>query len=118
MFAAKPSVLMLYLRVFVPPRSKKTWVYYSILFVMGFNVLFYVANTFIEIFSCTPREKIWNPTIPGYCINVYGVIIGTVALNMISDFMMILILMGVIWRLQMARKRRVEISIVFAFGLL
>jgi hypothetical protein len=118
MFTAKLSVLMLYLRVFVPPRSKNTWVYYSILFVIGFNALFYIANTFIEIFSCTPREKIWNPTIPGYCINVYGVIIGTAALNMILDFMMILIPMGVIWQLQMGRKRRVEISIVFAFGLL
>ena len=109
----KLSVLLLYLRAFVPARSKKTWVYYAIIFTIIFNALYFTAAVFVSAFSCTPRAKIWNPTLQGTCINIYSTIIGSAALNVLSDFLMSLIPMVVIWRLQMSRKRKVEVSIVF-----
>lgn len=116
MFATKLAVLVLYLRVFVPPRSQKSWVYYSILFIVAYNACYYVANLFTVIFNCVPREKIWNSSVEGTCVDTYDVLIVTAALNMASNFMMVLLPMTVIWRLRMSRKKKIEISVVFAFG--
>ena len=119
--AAKLSILLLYLRVFVPARSQKTWVYYAIIFVIIFNIVFYTIATFIRAFSCTPRAKIWDPNLPGTCINhydIYTIVIVNAGLNVISDVFMILIPMSVIWKLHISRKRKIKISAFFFLGFL
>jgi large subunit ribosomal protein L36e len=117
-FLTKLSILLLYLRLFVPMKTWKSKTYLTIHFVLWFNVLFYTANTFGEIFYCTPREKEWNPKLPGHCVDVYVLIIGSAAINAFSDMMMIIIPFIVIWRLHMPTRRKLGLSIVFAFGIL
>ena len=117
-FLTKLSILLLYLRIFVPAKTWRNKTYVAIHFVLWFNVLFYTANTFGEIFYCTPREKIWNPEVPGHCVDVYVLIIGSAAINAFSDLMMIIIPISVIWRLQMATRRKIGLSVIFAFGIL
>ncbi|GAB1193458.1 hypothetical protein APSETT444_002674 [Aspergillus pseudonomiae] len=83
-FITKLSILLLYIRVFAP--TKKSWMYIFIHGLLWFNAAFYLADTLLEIFACVPREKIWNPDVHGYCVNVNAMILATAILNTISDF--------------------------------
>ena len=80
------------------------------------NVLFYTAVMFVAIFVCTPRQKFWNPTIPGHCLNIKTVnIIGSV-INSASDLTLMLLPIACVFQLQMTLKRKLGISAVFAAG--
>ncbi len=67
--------------------------------------------------KCTPREKLWNPRIPGHCISTHqlGVASGTV--NVISDFSIFILPLPIIRRLQMSTEKKVRVYGCFCFGL-
>lgn len=115
-FITKLSILLLYLRIFVPSGRPKF--YYIVHFVIWFNLLFYIANLPIEIWSCIPREKIWDPLLPGHCINNELVFVAGGIINVISDFTILALPIFSIWHLQMPTQRKVGVSAVFATGLL
>ena len=116
--ATKLSILRWCLRVLIPPSQRKSKIYWATTLVFWFNVLFYASNFLVAIFYCTPRKKIWNPQARGHCVNVYLLIISSAAINAFSDLVIITIPMCVIWRLHMATKRKIGLSIIFAFGIL
>ncbi|MCJ1458495.1 hypothetical protein MMC28_008868, partial [Mycoblastus sanguinarius] len=95
-FITKLSILLQYIRIFVPTR--RSAMFYSINVLIWTNCLFYIADTLVEIFQCVPRTKIWDPTIPGHCVNVNIAFITTAALHMPT-------------------RRKLGISAVFAAGL-
>lgn len=117
-FLTKFSILFLYIHLFLGNRGRKSKIYWAIYGVLWFNILFYTANTFGEIFYCTPRKKAWIPSTPGHCVNVYGLIISSAAINAFSDLMMIIIPLCVIWRLKLNTRHKIGVSIVFMFGIL
>ena len=71
-----------------------------------------------EIFECTPREKIWNPSLPGTCINIQLSFVITAVINIVSDVTILLLPLAWIWQLQMPVTRKLGVSAVFATGLL
>lgn len=91
------------------------WITHLIIWV---NFLLYTAVMFVEIFQCTPREKIWNPSLSGHCININVVFISTAAINVVSDFTMLFLPLNAIWHLQMPTSRKLGVSAVFAVGIL
>ncbi len=115
-FLTKLSILLQYLRIFVPNHAGK--LYYTVQFMIWLNLLFYIAATLVEIFTCMPRKKIWEPSTPGRCVNNGIVVIITAAINVISDFSILVLPLSSIWGLQMPRKRKIALSAVFATGLL
>ena len=115
-FLAKLSILLQYLRIFVPNHAGK--IYYIVQFIIWLNLLFYIAATLVLIFICMPRKKIWEPSTPGRCVNIGIVVITTGAINVISDFSILVLPLSSIWGLQMPRKRKIVLSAVFATGLL
>ncbi len=86
--------------------------------VMWLNALFYFADTFIEIFQCVPRSKIFNPQEHGRCVNNNYAIIITACINILSDMSIFVLPLVKIWRMQMPVRRKVGISTIFAFGFL
>lgn len=115
-FLAKLSILLLYLRIFVPVKWSKT--YYAIHLILWSNFLFYIGNIPTEIWTCTPREKLWDPTIDGHCINNDAVIVTGGVINVISDFGILLIPLVCIGRLHMPWVKKIGVSAVFATGFL
>ena len=113
---AKLAILLQYKRLFVV--HKHNFVFYGIHVLIWTNLVFYFIETFLEIFACTPREKIWNPLIPGHCIGIENNYIAIGAWNVLSDFMILILPMIAIWNLQMANTRKVGVAAVFATGLL
>ena len=115
-FLTNLSILLQYLRVFVPNHAGR--LYYTVQSIIWLNLLFYIADTLVEIFTCIPRKKIWEPATPGRCVNISILVITTGAINVISDFSILVLPLSSIWGLQMPRKRKIALSAVFGTGLL
>lgn len=82
------------------------------------NAVFYAAMLFMYIFTCWPREKIWNPAIEGHCLdsNKLNMAMGT--LNVISDLEAFAVPVWAIWHLSMELKRKIGVLAVFGVGAL
>ena len=83
------------------------------------NALWYLINIFLNAVGCIPRAKLWNPMVSGYCFLTFDRIKQISALvNMLSD--VFILLAPVFWacKLQMARKRKLGVSLVFASAIL
>lgn len=115
-FFAKLSILLLYLRIFVTGKGSKT--YYAIHFIIWSNFLFYLSNLPTEIWTCIPRERIWDPTVDGKCLNNDAIIVSGGAINVVSDFGILLIPIVSIGHLQMPRAKKIGVLAVFATGFL
>lgn len=114
----KLSLLLQYLKIFVPIRNYSFMVLVTY-FVIWSNLIFYIISTFFEIFACKPREMYWNPLITnGHCFNISAINISSATINCISDFVILLLPQGVIWRLQMPLRRKLGISAIFLTGFL
>ena len=70
-----------------------------------------------NILECSPRRKLWDPTIHGHCISSNGFGVSSGALNVISDFSILLLPLPLIWRLQMPINKKISVTVVFGFGL-
>ena len=108
----------MYLRIFTPDRSTKTKTYYLTHFIIWFNMLFYLAIVIVTGCQCIPWRKIWNPSMPGKCINFHAVLVVTAIMNLLSDFSILLLPIRSIWRLRLSPKRKWALSAVFATGLM
>lgn len=113
-FITKLSILLLYIRVFAPSFKKLTFIFIQLL--IWFNFLFYLADTLVKIFECTPRHKIWEKYVDGSCININIPILVTSAVNVVSDFLILLLPIVCVWRLQMKMSKKMGISAIFAAG--
>lgn len=114
----KLSLLLQYLKFFVPIRNYSFMVLLTYLVIWSTSI-FYIITTFFEIFPCTPREMFWNRLITnGHCFNINAVNITSAAINCFSDFVILLLPQGVIWRLQMPFRRKLGVSAIFLTGFL
>ena len=114
---AKLSVLLQYMHIFTPTK-KQGIVYWSIQFLIWANFLFYLTDTFVVIFQCRPRAKIWNFLLPGSCLNGTANFIVTGAWNVFSDFLILALPLYAVWHLKMPLRRKLSVGAVFATGLL
>jgi len=83
------------------------------------NLAFYISVFFTTVLQCVPQDKIWDPEhIGGHCINFNIAYIATGAVNVLSDFLILILPLLAIWRLHLALARKLGISAVFATGLM
>ena len=118
-FFIKLSILLQYLRIFVPNRKLNMTLFIGVQACIWSILIFYLVDTVFEIALCTPREKIWNPLMTtGHCFNGYASFQATGIFNVMSDFAILLLPMPTLWKLQMPRKRKFLMMAVFATGFL
>lgn len=115
-FITKLSILLQYLRIFVPNRQGAA--YYIAHFLIWANLIAYLIIAFLALFQCTPRERIWDPRVPGKCLNFGAILAAGGIVNVISDFSVLALPLVSTWQLQMATKHKIGISAVFAIGFL
>lgn len=69
-FLIKLSILLQYLRVFVPNRKGNMRLFVAIQIVIWSSFLFYFADTVFAISLCSPQERVWNKLITtGHCFD-------------------------------------------------
>ncbi|KAF2642952.1 hypothetical protein P280DRAFT_538799, partial [Massarina eburnea CBS 473.64] len=112
----KTAILLEWARIFVP-RGFRDIFWWTCHITIMINVLFYVSFTFIQIFPCVPRQRHWNPTIPGTCLDVAKVNIVAACINFVSDLGILLLPQIVIWSLSVSSSKKLAIGSMFAMGL-
>ena len=116
-FLAKLSILLQFRRLFDIARTGKTHVAIHIL--IWTNFWFYFPYLGATVFQCVPRAKIWDPFITtGGCINLQAAFIAASVINVVSDFSILLLPTYRIYKLRIARKKKIGIMAIFAVGLL
>lgn len=114
MVAARSALVMQLIRIFAPTRrGTYYWLFQGIIWV---NVLFYFATEVALLVNCIPIDKIWYPFKPGRCINAQGLLMAISVINVGSDLIALILPIAAIWHLQMAVKRKIGSTFVFAIG--
>lgn len=112
--AAKLAILYIYRRVFVPRRwGIFDW---TLRIFMAILVLFYVATFLVKIWECNPRERIWDRSIPGKCVNVASLLNTSGLFNTLTDIIILLIPIKSVWNLNMTTKRKMGVVAAFTVG--
>ena len=107
----KASALCLLQRIFPGRRFRQT------LWAIGIFVLAYsLVQIFATIFQCTPIKAIWDPSVKGRCIKTNDVYLVCSSLNIATDVIILAMPMPKLWKLQISRTEKMQLSIIFALG--
>ena len=113
----KLAILFQVRRIFIIGSTRNS-VYWLTLTTMALNVAFYIAAAITLIAQCVPREKIWNPGVPGICVDNNAQLIASGSFNFALDILIFTLPIYAILRLKLALKRKLGICAIFATGLL
>lgn len=108
----KMSILILYLRLFAVNRKFRYITWSMMFFVCGYLT----ANLWTQIFGCSPRSKYWNPDTPGRCINYTKSGLAYGSMNILSDLLIFILPLPMVWRLKLSIQEKVGVSIIFMSG--
>ena len=108
----KTSVLLFYARVFKIVR------WYSVLLwiTAGLVIAWWISICLLATFSCNPVAKSWDPMLPGECVDTYTTFLGAAIPNTIVDFILLLLPLPMLWRLQIVWKYKLSLLAVFSCG--
>ena len=115
-FLAKLSILLMYRRLFDTAGTGKT--HYLIHILIWANLAFYFPYLGATVFQCVPRARIWDPTLKGGCVNLQAAFIAASAINVVSDFSILLLPLQRISKLKITIRRKIGVLAIFAVGLL
>ncbi|KAL8830373.1 MAG: hypothetical protein Q9170_005754 [Blastenia crenularia] len=107
----KIAILLFYLRL-NPAKSFR----YSTFAVLGLTVTYLVSFEIAQIFQCNPVRKLWRPLIPGKCLNFYPVYVAIPIINVIIDFMVLLLPIPMLVKLHANRRTKIVLGVIFAFS--
>ena len=113
----KVGILLVWVKLFVP-HGTRNWFWWISMVVLGVNVGLYVALTIVEIFACSPRQKVWNLILPGKCLDMGTVNVVSAIINLISDIIILLLPQRMIWKLHMSVRKKLRVAPMFAVGTL
>ncbi|TWU75375.1 hypothetical protein ED733_000825 [Metarhizium rileyi] len=109
---AKFSLLFLYYRIFSSVKSFRIslWVVGAVQLAWG------IATYVVHYFTCTPVSKMWNPRLPGTCINHDAFLVGGESINSFLDFVLVGLAVWMVQSLQMKTETKLKLSLLFALG--
>ncbi|KAF6818058.1 integral membrane protein [Colletotrichum plurivorum] len=107
----KWSILALYLAIF-PQRKFQIWVHC----VSAVNLLNAVAIVLVSCLQCRPLESLWNPAVPGVCINFSHFSVFNSTFNFVIDIVILLTPLPLVRKLNSSTRKKVLLSVNFALG--
>lgn len=114
-FLARLGLLLQYMRLFVP--FKQGLIYGSIHFLIWSNLIVYTFLFFWFVFACSPRQKIWRPSIPGHCFDWHVNAVISACWGLCSDLSILALPIYSIWRLRIPVNKKAGVFAIFAVGL-
>lgn len=117
MGTVKTAILLEWVRLFVPHGTRPPF-WWMCRIVMWVNILYYISVIIVSTVSCSPHEKIWDPTLPGTCLNIKAFFVSNATLNLASDIIILALPQRSIWSLNMSRDKKIGVSLVFAVGVM
>ncbi|KAI3401674.1 hypothetical protein diail_9338 [Diaporthe ilicicola] len=111
----KVAMLLLYLKVFPGQTFRR------ICFVMVAICLAYIISTSLAtIFNCTPVSynwTSWTGETKGHCFSFNTFAWAQSSLNIVLDLTIILLPIPQLWKLNMGKKKRIQLVLMFSVGL-
>lgn len=108
----KLSIILLYLRLFVGKCFRRAcWTVLALVIACG------LWNIITTIFSCNPVAYYWDKSIRGgRCLNNMALWLSTAAFRIATDLAILALPMPVVLSLQLPRKQKIGLILVFAVG--
>lgn len=108
----KLAVLALYHRLF-PQRTTKITVY----LLAGVLISGTIANTIVSLAACKPFKANYDTTVPGHkCIDKEAFFVWTSLSNIITDVIMLVLPLPIVWRLNNTKRIKVALTFTFVVG--
>ncbi|KAM0270896.1 hypothetical protein ACHAQH_009258 [Verticillium albo-atrum] len=108
----KISILLLYLQLF--PVAHIVWVSYT---TIGVIIAWAIATILAGSFICRPFAMNWDQTIPGgTCGNQVTSFTVTGIINLVTDVVVLVLPMPLLYKLQLATYKKVTLIAVFGMG--
>ncbi|CAI6340150.1 unnamed protein product [Periconia digitata] len=114
MFFSKLGLLLQIARIFSD--KQRNYIFWASWTLIVANGILYLGVFLSFLLACWPREKIWNDRAPGRCIDTNASMISTSALNVVSDFAILILPIWSVLQLRMPVRRKIGVSAVFATG--
>ena len=109
---SKLAVLLCYLRI-----STKSVFRSAVYITMGVVFAYNIALMLSLIFACHPIAKTWDLTITtGSCVNRPAVYISNGVLNVVTDFVILLLPVPLIRGLHMPLRQKILLAAMFSVG--
>jgi hypothetical protein len=109
---AKASILFFYLRFAAANLPFRITVYVVLFVVVGYSL----AAGFSFLYLCAPVRKMWEPTVPGQCIDFYPPYLAAAILNSITDVILLLLPIWLLWPLRVGIKQKIAVGLVLMPG--
>lgn len=116
LYCAKAGMLHQLQRTFAPWKSGK--IYFTYVAMIWLNVGFMIVSVAGVVFQCVPLQKVWDPTIAGYCVNRGAAIIVSAFFNFGIDVLILLLPLWSIYHLKKTVKYKLHVAAVFGLGVL
>jgi hypothetical protein len=115
MWASKAAILALYIRLFGTVRWLRLTSYGLILFTF----LFYWSNVAIAATFCLPRNGApWDATALARCGSPVASVVVNGVFGVVADLVLFVLPFPVLYKLQLGRRKKIGLGIVFLVGLL
>lgn len=84
--------------------------------VGAFIILWLLAMVFGTTFQCTPIDFAWNKSQPGHCLNVATLFVTLGIINAVTDIIIVVMPLPLIWKLRLPKGRRIGVCGIFALS--
>ncbi|KAE9368311.1 hypothetical protein N431DRAFT_347037 [Stipitochalara longipes BDJ] len=112
----KISILLFYRRLSAP--SMKKIFDYCVCGTLAFVVCYTIALSIALLKVCTPLAGFWDVSVPHHCIDQIKFELAAAMLNIIIDFVIMVLPLPTIWSLQLPKRQKWALSGVFMLGML
>ncbi len=108
----KLSIFFLYLRIFRINQRLRNWVYFGMIFCVWYTAVYWGLSTAI-IMECSAPHNADGIL----CANVSFITLAIVIINVVTDFYVLALPIGVVIRLNAKRGKRIGLIAIFSCGL-
>lgn len=110
--AIKISILISYNNIF----GRLRWFRYAVYGTGTLEAVWFIGVFFSVMFQCTPIKKSWQPLQPGHCIDFIAFLWGNSISNAVLDYIILLLPVTPVLRLQMKTEQKVLLLMTFSLG--
>ncbi|KAL8788355.1 MAG: hypothetical protein Q9213_001752 [Squamulea squamosa] len=116
MACIKLSILLFYRRLFPRENTSARWRVCHLALCIA-SVALGVISIFGVAFQCTPVAFLWDRTIPGgHCINFTALARFTNIANMVTDILILIMPIPIVWNLHLDRSKKIGVCGLFLLG--
>ena len=116
LICGKGALILLWQRIFAGTAARCV-LWWSLRVLLYMNIAVYICGMAIQTFTCTPRAKIWQPWLDGFCINTEASFLYTAAWNLFLDITLLIIPIFSTRNLKIQKKRKWILMGCFALGI-